>query len=320
MDNSEIRVVLIFIDGLGVGARNPAINPCADPRFQFFNIFNDETLPKSLPMNGLGCRLDASLEVPGLPQSATGQTALLTGVNAAKALGYHLSGFPNALLRRIIYQHSLLKRIRVAGKTAAFMNAYPPVYFELGPEALEHRLSVTSHVTLASHFPFFTFEDIKQERAIYQEFTNHSLIEKGFDLPQFTPAQAGAILANASRHFDFSLFEYFQTDHAGHSQSLEKAQSELYKLECFLDGFLMHTRLDCTQVILTSDHGNIEDLSVRTHTQNPAMTLLWGPFSQQIADSLRTILGVTPEILQLLEIQDDNLLNAKKIPLETATI
>lgn len=320
MVESELRVVLIFIDGLGVGERNPAINPCTDSRFQFFNIFADEKLPKSLPLEGLGCQLDASLGVSGLPQSATGQTALLTGVNAAQSLGYHLSGFPNTLLREMICQHSLLKRIRAAGKTAAFINAYPPIYFELGPEALENRLSVTSHVTLASQFPFFTFEDIRQERAIYQEFTNQSLIEKGFDLPQFTPAQAGAILAEASRSFNFSLFEYFQTDHAGHSQSMEKARGELFKLESFLESFLKHTRRDRTQVILTSDHGNIEDLSVRTHTQNPAMTLLWGPFSSQIAANVHSILGVTGEILQLLEIQEDNSMNAKKISLETATI
>jgi hypothetical protein len=303
MVDAELRVVLIFIDGLGVGQRNAAINPCADPRFQFFNIFEDENLPKPLPLNGLGLSLDATLGVPGLPQSATGQTALLTGVNAAKALGYHLSGFPNEFLRKIIYQHSLLKRVRAAGKTAAFINAYPPIYFELGPEALEHRLSVTSHVTLASQFPFFTFEDIQNERAIYQEFTNQSLIEKGFALPLFTPARAGAILAAAARNFDFSLFEYFQTDHAGHSQSLEKSQNELFKLECFLESFLKHTPLDQTQVLLTSDHGNIEDLSVKSHTQNPAMTLLWGPFSQHLSAEMHTIPDVTLKIQQLLKIQ-----------------
>lgn len=300
MADAKLKVVLIFIDGLGVGQRNAVINPCANANFEFFRIFNEDDLPKPLPYDGLGIALDATLDVPGLPQSATGQTALLTGVNAAKALGYHLSGFPNEKLRRIIYKHSLLKQLRDAGKTAAFINAYPPIYFELGPEALKRRLSVTSHVTFASQFPFFTFEDVRKRRAIYQEFTNQTLIEKGYDLPRFSPKEAGGILAKAIRNFDFSLYEYFQTDRIGHAQSLEKARFELLKLEKFLNAFLSQISLSRTQVILTSDHGNIENLSVKTHTKNPAMTMLWGPRSPLFSTRFQAITDVAPEVFKLL--------------------
>ena len=54
--------------------------------------------------------VDACLGVPGLPQSATGQTALFTGVNAPALVGDHVTAFPTTPLRRVIAEHSLLNR------------------------------------------------------------------------------------------------------------------------------------------------------------------------------------------------------------------
>jgi len=288
---------MIFIDGLGVGEKNPKINPCCHQEFQFFNNFIDDDSETPKPFGGIALPLDATLGVAGLPQSATGQTALLTGVNAAKVLNRHLQGFPNETLRQIIKRESILKRLKDRGKSVAFINTYTPIFFQLGPEVLERRLSVTSIATLAADFPFFDFEDLKNERSIYQEFTNQSLRSKYPDLPIFTPQKAGKILAAASRNFDFSLYEYFQTDRAGHSQDMERAHAELLKLEQFLGAFLEETDLASTLVLLTSDHGNIEDLSLRTHTKNPAMTIAWGQGKQKVIQELETILDVTPTLL-----------------------
>jgi hypothetical protein len=66
--------------------------------------------------------LDASLCVPGLPQSATGQAALLTGLNAPELMGRHIEGFPppyeklrgdlsGACSRRINIQHRLVYQV-----------------------------------------------------------------------------------------------------------------------------------------------------------------------------------------------------------------
>lgn len=294
------RIVLIFIDGLGVGKRNPKINPCCHQTFRFFNNFLDDDFRNRKPFGGIVSLLDTTLGVDGLPQSATGQTALLTGVNAAKVLNRHLQGFPNETLRRIIKQESILKKLKDQGKRIAFINTYTPIFFELGPEALERRLSVTSIASLAANFQFFNFEDMKNERSIYQDFTNQSLISKYPDLPIFTPQKAGKIFSRASRNFDFSFFEYFQTDRAGHSQDMARAQAELSKLEQFLDAFLRETDLTSTFVLLTSDHGNIEDLSVRMHTKNPAMTMAWGLDSEKVLQKLKTILDVTPTLIQFL--------------------
>src|SRR6185503_15765345 len=92
--------------------------------------------------------VDASLGVPGLPQSATGQTAILTGENGPAIMGHHLSGFPGPTLRRVLFERSLLKRIRERGRSATFLNAFRPEYFTM-PHA-QRRLSATSLATLAS--------------------------------------------------------------------------------------------------------------------------------------------------------------------------
>jgi len=118
-----LQVVLIFIDGLGIGANDPAYNPCADSAFKILNNFLDEDYPKQIAYNGFAVPLDANLGVRGLPQSATGQTTLLTGKNASQLLGRHLPGFPNATLRSLIYQHSIMKKITANQKSAAFLNA-----------------------------------------------------------------------------------------------------------------------------------------------------------------------------------------------------
>jgi len=297
-----LKITLIFIDGLGIGTHDANINPCAGTDTVFFHHFIYEKFPKEIPFNGFAIPLDATLGVAGLPQSATGQTALLTGINAAKLLGYHLQGFPNETLRTLIYQESILKKITLSGRTAAFMNVYPPIYFEYGPEVLHRKLSVTSHATLASNFKFFNFDDLMSHRAIYQEFTNAALISKGHNLPLFTPELAGEILAKSVIHYDFSLYEYFQTDHAGHSMDMERARSEILKLERFLLSFLQNIDLSQHLVILTSDHGNIEDMTVKTHTSNPVMTLLWGESRMTLAYQLHSIIDITPCILHLLKV------------------
>ena len=152
----------------------------------------------------------------------------------------------------------------------------------------------------AAGLPFFSLDDVTERRAIYNEFTNVTLREKGFELPLFTPEEAGGILGRRSRDYDFLLFEYFRTDMAGHAQEMERAVAEIEKLELFLEAVLAEVELDETVVLLTSDHGNIEDLSVRSHTMNPALTRLWGREAEGVAARLRSIEDVAGAVLDFL--------------------
>jgi phosphopentomutase len=295
-----MRILMIFIDGLGVGKNDPATNPFAALPSEIFTDFLDAPSKKTTH-GGLALRADARLGVEGLPQSATGQTALLTGINAPAALGRHLNGFPTKTLREILHEHSILKRVADAGLKAAFINVFNPLFFKALEEKVPVHASVTTVANMAASLPFFGIEDLVKRRAVYQEFTNRSLIEKGFDAPTFEAAEAGEILGRSAARYDFCLYEYFQSDVAGHSQSRRRALEEAEKLDRFLLAVLDTVDFRSTSIILTSDHGNLEDLSISTHTSNPVPVLLWGKLAKD-APRIGSILDIVPLVLTTLKI------------------
>lgn len=295
-----MRVILVFVDGLGLGDQNPRTNPCARPGIRLLACFENGDGPVLAERGGFLVPTDAAMDVDGLPQSATGQTTIFSGINCAKLLGRHLQGYPNETLREVLKERSILKQVKNIGRSSAFINAYRPLFFRL-KEKTKWRLSTTTVATLAADNPFFRLEDLKERRSIYHDYTNERLIQRGFDVPRFSAEDAAAILSRASEKVDFVLYEYFLTDRAGHSQLMDKAIQEIRKLEDFLDALLSRVDLNETLIILTSDHGNIEDLSVKSHTRNRAMTLLWGCHAETLKERIHTLEDITPAIIQTMK-------------------
>jgi len=288
------RVLLFFIDGIGVGSDDPEKNPIATGQFPTLHLTQTRTPHSSAGPPSQARGLDASLGVPGLPQSATGQTAILTGVNAPRIMGHHVSGFPGPTLRRVLFERSLLKQIRERGLSATFLNAFRPEYFEM-PHA-QRRLSATALATLASGVRFRSWEDLVEGHAVTHDLTHWRVRERGYDLPLRTPEEAGAIIADEAMQNDFSLFEYFETDRAGHGQDQERALRCLGDLDRALATVLGRVDLKRLTVLVVSDHGNLEDLTVKTHTLNPAIFAAWGP----VTDAPRRLTDITPFTLRLL--------------------
>ncbi len=296
-----MKVLFIFIDGLGIGKKDPGTNPCAQEPIQLFDCFISDSFIKPLPFDGICKPIDAQLGIPGIPQSATGQAALFTGENAARLLNRHLSGFPNQQLRELIATHSIHKKLKDLGRRPAFINVYRPIFFEHGPDALLPFLSVTSIANWQAGLQFFDLDHLLAKQAIYHDFTNFELKKMGFNVPLFSPEQAGAILAQASQHYDFCLYEYFITDWAGHAQNLELATHILVHLERFLITVIRNTDLSDTLILVTSDHGNIEDISVKTHTNHPVPLLAWGKNKQDLLSKCESLVDITPALLELFD-------------------
>jgi 2,3-bisphosphoglycerate-independent phosphoglycerate mutase len=293
------RALLIFIDGLGIGTRG-VHNPLArlGDEASPLAVFEDEE--PQLPFNGVLARTDACLGVEGRPQSASGQTTIITGTNAPAALGYHKQGFPNEALREIINAHSIflqLKRARVEGVT--FANAYTPRFFNSRPRWV----SATTTAVEAAGLPFRTLEDLRAGRAVYQDFTNQMLIEAGFDVQPRTPEEAAEVLASIVAENRFTLYEYFLTDRAGHTQDEQAALSILSNLARFVRAVVARVDHAETTVLLTSDHGNVEDLSIRNHTRNFVPTLAFGEHRVRVQQKVRDLSHVTPAILHILSAQ-----------------
>lgn len=283
---------MIFIDGLGVGLNDPQNNPLAN----IPDLWPAEGRPPTRP--GLRWKaIDARLGVAGLPQSATGQTALLTGVNAAQLLGRHLQGFPSKRLIEVLRRRSIFLRLKRCGLRATFANAYRH------PEDIQpaNRLSVTSHALKASGESFRSIQQIAEGEALYHEFTNYDLRKKGYAVPLLSPKEAGEVLVNIAKEHDFTLYEHFMTDVLAHRGDRMAVEDQVKALSDFIRVVLNKTDPEETQVIITSDHGNVEDLSVKTHTKNP-VPLIWtqipGVGVEPLSDD---ICGVTPWILRLLD-------------------
>ena len=271
------KVLLFFIDGVGVGEDDPDRNPLATGEFPSLRLTRAQRPNGAVGGPIVARGLDASMGVPGLPQSATGQTSILTGINAPAAMGKHISGFPGPQLRAILERHSILKRIREAGRTATFLNAFGPRFFE-APQN-RRRLSATSLATLASGAPFRTWDDLLEGHAVVHDLTHWRMREWGYDLPLRTAEEAGVIIADEAAQQDFALFEYFETDRAGHDQDRARAMRCLADVDGALQAALRRLDLQSTTVLVASDHGNVEDGLVKTHTLNPAFFAIWGSWA-----------------------------------------
>lgn len=288
-------VILFFIDGLGLGVENEA-NPFSHiENCEPLNNFADER--KEIFKNGILIPTDPRLGIEGRPQSASGQTTILTGKNAPQILGFHKQGFPNAILREVIGENSLFLQLKKQGiERAVFANAYTPQFFQETPRWK----SATTVAVEAAGMQFRKLSDLNGRKALFHDFSNESLIERGFDIPQFSIVEAAEILADLTRENEFVLYEHFITDKIGHDQDFEKAKTHLPKLAELIRETLERIDLETTTFILTSDHGNIEDLSVRNHTLNNVPTIIWGRRKDEIVGHIKDLSHITPAILKLL--------------------
>lgn len=286
------NVLLFFIDGLGIGARGPH-NPLDNlPSAEPLAIFQNE--PPKVPYAGVLVEIDARLGVDGRPQSASGQTTILTGVNAPAAIGSHKQGFPNAALLDIIREHSIFLQLKRAGVAPiTFANTYTKRFFESRPRWI----SATTAAVEAAGMNFNTVDDLKAGRAVYQDFTNQQLRERGEDVELRTPEEAADVLASIVAHHRFTLYEYFITDKAGHAQDMTSARLVLQNLARLVRRLLEKVDLQRTTVMLTSDHGNIEDLSTRSHTLNQVPTLVWGAAQGTLSSRISSLTDITPAIV-----------------------
>jgi bisphosphoglycerate-independent phosphoglycerate mutase (AlkP superfamily) len=147
---------------------------------------------------------------------------------------------------------------------------------------------------------FNTVADLKAGRAVYHDFTNQLLRERGEDVALRTPEEAAGVLASVAANHRFTLYEHFITDKAGHAQNMDSARVVLQNLARMIRSLLAKIDLGNSTVILTSDHGNIEDLSTRSHTLNSVPTIVWGAGNESISGRVTSLAHLTPAIVDHL--------------------
>jgi hypothetical protein len=289
-------VALLFFDGIGIGEDNPEKNPFARYRSKFFRAFIGGDNFKA-EYEGIIVPTDASLDVPGLPQSATGQTVIFTGVNAPELMNGHINGLPTPTLRKVLLSESIFLKLKKLGKKATFANAYSKHYFEIRGE----KLSATTYAVLASGVPFRWYDkELTEGKAVPADLTGEFLRKFYPDIKIITPEESGKIIANLLEEYDFVMYEFPFTDEAGHNQDFLLALKYIDRIERFLESLLSNVNLKKHLIILTSDHGNLEDLSIKTHTMNKVPTIIWGKGKEKVASKIKSLLDITPVIIEYL--------------------
>lgn len=291
----EKDLILIFIDGLGIapaGENNPLT-----VQAEYFPLAWHSSHESIVSNDFVMVPTDASLGVSGRPQSASGQTTILTGVNAPKFLGYHKQGFPNQALRDVIKEHSLFLKLRRLGLSAIFANAYAPQFFRSTPRWK----SATTCAVEAADMSFLRISDLMGGFALYHDLTNQSLFDRGHSVPVISIDEAADNLVNISRRYRFTLFEHFLTDKIGHDRNMTLAGDHLSALARFVRRVIENSDPLKTTLMVTSDHGNIEDLSSKNHTLNKVPTFVWGYGKDIAVERIKDLADITPFIVDLLD-------------------
>lgn len=298
--------LFLFLDGVGLGDDDPQTNPfarAAMPALQ--NLLGGRRLVQGhAPLHterATLLALDASLGVPGLPQSATGQATLINGKNVPAAIGGHYGPKPNPPVAEIVSQENLFKSLKKRGLSVAFLNAFPPGYFEAIASGRRLYGTIALGASRAG-VPLRTLEDLEEGRAVSADFSGQGLRERlGLKrVPVISLSEAGRRLSRLAQEHDFSLFEYWLTDYAGHGQDLEAACRLLEEFDRALGALLADWDDEAGLILITSDHGNLEDMSTRRHTSNPVPGLIVGSPQLRLpfAEGLNDLTDIAPAVLK----------------------
>ena len=296
------RYLLLFVDGVGlapVSADNPlATVPMPALAGALDGPLTAERAGTVRPGLALAA-LDASLGVAGLPQSATGQTALFTGLDAPVRLGRHVAALPGPRLAAMLAEHSLLRRAAAAGRRVTFANPFTAAYFA-EVAAGRRRHSATTLAVLAGGVPLRDAADLAAGEACSWDVLRDSFRRWAPEVEPVEAEVAGRHLAALAAGHDLVLWETFMTDLAGHRRWGWSAEEALGRLDGLLAGVLAHRAPELT-VLLVSDHGNLEAAGHRSHTSNPVPLLAIGPDAITFAD-LGRIDELAPRLLARLEV------------------
>ena len=293
---------MIFLDGVGIGEKDSKINPFFRYGFNSFTtLFGAIPSLENLFLVGDKKYLfptDACLGINGLPQSGTGQASLFCGFNAAKQIGKHHCPFPYSTTVPIIKEKHILSHYSNKRNGQYFANAYPKVFIDYLKSG-GTRLGVTASCCRLNNYRFNKISDVRRGNSLTAEITNDRWNTRfGFNLPLIKPQTAARRLLKLARKYKYTLYEYYLLDHLGHLRIKDEFSDIFNTLDLFL--FTILTEFDDKKltIVICSDHGNFEDLSIKMHTRNPSLTITAGKYAEELFTSVKSIMDIKPAIIK----------------------
>jgi hypothetical protein len=303
--------LFLFLDGVGIGSNNEKSNPFADvhmPNLEFIlggRLLTDILQPTPITTKrATFLAIDACLGVSGRPQSASGQATILTGKNIPLMIGQHYGPKPSADIKVILEENNLFSDLYRSGKRVSFLNAFPDEYF-IAINSGRRIPGAIAMAAIAAGIPLNTVQDLHEGKAISADFTAQGWRQhlNYKNTPILTPIQAGYRLSELSKNYDFTFFEYWLSDYAGHKRDMISARDLLITFDQVLSGLLSTWDDDQGLILITSDHGNMEDLSIRNHTRNPVPAILIGSgkFREKFSRNLGKLTDIYPAIIDFFK-------------------
>ena len=307
-----MRVLFVFLDGVGLGEADKEVNPFAAAHTPFLSEWLGGALTQGLEEireeRLVVTQADATLGVEGLPQSATGQTALLTGKNGATLMGRHYGPWPGPTLKRELDKGTLFSEVVGVGKRAALANVYPRGYF-WALENGKQKLNVPVYSARAAGVRLRTEADYGRAEALSADLTGAYLHAHNEKMPLRTPEESGAHLAALARQNDFTFLDFWATDRAGHRWSFAESVALVEQLDAFFSGLVSALKVDKNDevtLLATSDHGNLEDKTIKSHTKNPVPLIALGS-SAHLFEDASSLLDLAPATRRALKLRSPTL-------------
>lgn len=300
------HVLLIFLDGIGLGENNPTTNPFAAAHTPTLDSLAGDkpwlaTTPRTSTTHSAFAPVDPRMNMPGRPQSASGQASILTGRNVPALIGEHYGPRPNPPIRALLAEDNLFKQVIAHGDTAALLEAYPPRFHDALTRG-KRLPSSYQDAAIQAGLPLFDEAAVVAENALTVDWTGAAWHEHlGYtNSPVYTPAEAGRRMVSLARRYTFSFFSHWLTDQAGHRGGLQEGVDLLELFDGVMAGALETWDDEDGLIVITSDHGNLEDLSHGKHTLNDVPLAVVGSGAAQFAAHVATLADIAPQILLYL--------------------
>lgn len=144
-----------------------------------------------------------------------------------------------------------------------------------------------------------TYADVRSGQALTSSLTNE--LEQRFDmaffgeapLPLYIPEEAGRLLAALLEEHDFVFYKYQMPDLISHTGRTDLARALFATIERFLHSVLTGVDAGATTVVVTSDHGHLEQVGYHHgHPKTQVPTWCFDTDVAVLAPDLRTPEGI----------------------------
>ena len=278
-----MKLIFVFLDGVGLASKSDKNPFSLTPQKRIKKSLTKECLLEEATLREpkkVFLPISASLDVSGAGQSGTGQFSIYTSQNGAKLFGKHFGPYLPTPLRALLTESNIFKMLKAIGKKICYANAYPESFIQrcLSLRTVgKIRSSVLFEIAVLEKVELRSLPHLQKNKAVSGDITNEWWQKNiSHDALNVIPPEAAAEnLLALTEEYDAVFYEFFLTDLVGHQRiSIEPARI-VGCLDRFL-GKIFEYLQDNTLFVMTSDHGNFEDLSTTQHTQNPVPLLVLG--------------------------------------------